>query len=177
MVNPKNLIVGILVVSIIFLAGCATDQGSAPGITGRVVSEFENRVVVTVNGNEITQEDVTFLKEAFSEQGQELSREDVVEQLVRQRLVLGVARDRGYFPTSEEAEAELQSQLSQQGLTLSRYKERIESQGLAYEGHLNEVKEDIAIHNFLSAYLEENTPEQLNSLINRLREEALILYR
>lgn len=176
MVNLRNLIVGILVVSVIFLTGCTTDQGSTP-LTGRVTSEFENNVVATVNGDEITQEDVSFLKEAFLEQGQELSEEDILEQLVRQRLVLGVARDRGYFPTSEQAEAELQSQLSQQGLTLSRYRERVESQGLSYEGHLNEIKEDIAIQNFLTAYLDENTPEQLNSLINRLEEEALILYR
>ena len=159
MANLKNVVIGIMVVSVLFLAGCATDQGGAPGITGRVVSDVDNRVVATVNGEEIMQEDVTFLKEALLEQGQELSEENIVEQLIMQKLILGEARNRGYVPTTEEAEAELESQLSLQGMTLDRYRERIESQGVSYEGHIEEVKQDIAVNNFVASYLERNRPD------------------
>ncbi len=117
--------------------------------------DFEVEVLATVNGEEITQEDVTMLQQSYMQQGQQLSEEDALEQLIDQKVLIQNALQDEYIPTDDEAESELKTLLQQQGMTLEDYKQQLQQMGQTYEEALQSFKESIAFENYLEAALEE----------------------
>ena len=169
MENKKNILAGLFVLIILVITGCSTEHQTESGITGNVVLDFEDEVVAVVNGNEILSSEVDLMKQSFARQGQIISNPEVIEQIINQKLVLGVAQEKGFFPSVEDAESEIETQLMQQGMTIEDYKTQIEIQGLSYSKQIEAIRGDIAIHSYLNAII-------ANSDIQVTEEEVLEFY-
>ncbi|MGM5488480.1 MAG: hypothetical protein ACQESG_06015 [Nanobdellota archaeon] len=115
--------------------------------------EITGSVVATVNGKEILQEEVQQTQQMFMQQGQQVSEEQVLNQLIDQMLLAEQAQE--YMPSTEETEQTIEAQLQQQGMTIDDYKQQVEAQGIAYEDQLEQLKQDLAIQNYLQKQLED----------------------
>ena len=162
--SNKILTIGIfivLVLSLSFFAGC-TEQEKNTDTNDNPDSPTTGSVVATVNGEEITSDEVTdFVQQ---QQGQ-ISEENALEQLIIQTLLSQKAAQNGYNLTDEEVETELQNQLAGQNQTLQEYKQYLQQQGYTYEEILQNYKEQLTRQNYLDDAIE-------NQGINVTDEEA-----
>ncbi len=152
MYKPKKILIGIsviLTISLVIFAGC-TEQSQ----DDKSNSDISGTVVATVNGEKITSEEVTSMQQAYEQQGQQISEEDALEQLINQEILSQKAQQEGFNLTDEEAEAEIEALLGQQGMTLKEYKDQLEQQGTSYEEQLQNFKEQLAIQNYQDEALE-----------------------
>ena len=182
MVSMKYIIMGVLVLAIAFMAGCNTEQTSqdvlpaqnqetTPGQQEGVETSPTDKdntqdetsqekitsttgVLATVNGEEITSNQVMAIQQGSMQQGQQVSEEDAVEQAIEEKLLKQEAKEEGYSFTNEEAEAEIEKQLTQQNATLEDYKNQLETQGVSYDKQLESLKENLAVQKYLQAKFE-----------------------
>jgi len=150
--KPKKILIGlsvILTISLMIFAGC-TEQSQ----DNESNSNTSGTVVATVNGEKITSEEVTSMQQAYEQQGQQISEEDALEQLINQEILSQKAQQEGFNLTDEEAEAEIEALLGQQGMTLKEYKDQLEQQGMSYEEQLQNFKEQLVIQNYQDEALE-----------------------
>lgn len=121
--------------------------------------EIPANVVAMVNGEEILLEDVTNMQDLYMQQGQQISEEQALEQLIDEELLDQQALQDKYIPTTEEAENQMEAILQQQGMTLEDYKQQLQQQGMNYEEVLQDYKNDLALDNYLEDALEEGQLE------------------
>ncbi len=143
------------------------------GCTDNDVEELN--VVATVNGETITLEEVEELQQQYEQFGQQLSKEDAIEELIDQKILLQHALQDEYMPNTEEAEDEMEAILQQQGMTLEVYKQQLEQQGISYEEVLQDYKKGLAQQNYLDDALEEKhfpSNETAEEEIETMLEEA-----
>ena len=142
MIHSKKVLFGISVIFSIMLlfAGC-TDQQSQDG-NSNVVDDTSNPVVVSVNGENITSNEVT----NYSSENQ-MSYSDALDQLIEQKILYQQAKKQGYNVTRDEAEATLLGLLLEQNQTLDTYKQYLQSQGISYEKHLRDYQKQLALWN------------------------------
>ena len=182
MFSTKKILVSILVLFFISVAGCnSTDQQTqrnndeqymedamTPGITAKVVA--------TVDGEEITSQEITRLQQSLAQQGQEISKEDAIEQLINQEVLSQESRQPEFIPSDEEAEQQIRAQLRQQGATLEQFKQQLQQQGIAYEEQLDDVKSQIAIQNYVDHTFEDKefnvTEEEARALYERYKQQS-----
>jgi hypothetical protein len=117
---------------------------------------FEGEVAATVNDKEILQEDVLLFQQSLEQQGQQVSEQEALEQLINQEVLYQEVNAQGYDVTDEEAESEIENQLAQQGMSLDEYKEQLESQEISYEEQLNSIKEQLNIQNYIGSQISED---------------------
>ncbi|MFO7710904.1 MAG: SurA N-terminal domain-containing protein [Candidatus Woesearchaeota archaeon] len=117
--------------------------------------ELTGNVVATVNGEEITSEEVSAIQQTFMQQGQQVSEEQALEQVISQKLLAQEAQE--HMPTNEEAESAIEMQLQQQNATLEQYKQQVQAQGMSYEEQLQRIREDLAIQTYLEANMDNFT--------------------
>ncbi len=86
--------------------------------------------------------------------------EQLKEQIAVQDYLEITLEKEEFNVTDEEAEAELETMLQQQGQTLEEFKEQLEQQGMSYEDQLQSYKQQMA----------------QQKLIQQLREDAEIIY-
>ncbi len=166
MVKLKNMMVVFLVLSVILIAGCSTsenddgqdvndfipdDSGATDTPTGLVTGD----VVAVVNDEEIKSEEVIEVQQTFMAQGQEVSEDEALEQVIIQKVLEQKVREEDLSVSTEEAEAMIEQQLSMQGATLEDYKEQIESQGVSYDDEIENVKNQMAIQMYLDTQMED----------------------
>ncbi|MDD5086321.1 MAG: SurA N-terminal domain-containing protein [Candidatus Nanoarchaeia archaeon] len=166
MVNIKNIIGIVLMLSVIIISGCSAPETEEnmqdyddiiPDETDNEDTPVEpktSEVVAVVNGEEIESEEVTAVQQLFSMQGQQVSEEEALEQVINQKVLEQKVQEEGVTVTTEEAESAIEQQLAMQGATLDDYKQQIESQGISYEAELENIKNQIAIQNYLETQLE-----------------------
>jgi multidrug efflux pump subunit AcrA (membrane-fusion protein) len=167
MANLKNIIGIFLVLSVILLAGCSTSEQEdntqdynndfVPDnndIDNIPTEPITGNVVATVNDEEITSEDVAAVQQLLLQQGQQISEDDALEQVINQKVLEQKVQQENIVVTNEEAESVIKQQLAMQGATLDDYKQQIESMGVSYEAELESIKNQIAVQNYLEGQLE-----------------------
>jgi parvulin-like peptidyl-prolyl isomerase len=165
--NKKQIIVGtiasliIISVALFFLYDNPFNQNTNSTSTGNVVA--------IVNGEEINSSEIDLIEQYYLQQGQEISRQDILQELIVQELFLQKAKEKNYEISTEEIESMIQTQLQQQNLTLQDYKNQLETQGLSYEEEIKNIKEQLAVQEYLS---NEITEESLKVT----EDEALRIY-
>jgi hypothetical protein len=141
--NGAILVLAVLVVGsfIIFSGG---DNNS--NLTGNVIA--------TVNGEKITSEEVEAIQQLFVQQGQQISEEDALEQVINQELISQEMKKGDYSISTEEAESIIKEQIAMQGASLEDYKQQLSQQGISYEEQLDSIKEELAVQKYLETQLE-----------------------
>jgi parvulin-like peptidyl-prolyl isomerase len=117
-------------------------------------SNLSGNVIATVNGEEITTSEVSAIQQSFIQQGQQISEEDALEQVINQKLISQEVEAGDYYVSTEEAESTIEQQLSMQGASLEDYKQQISQQGIVYEEQLDSIKEELAVQKYLETQLE-----------------------
>jgi len=170
MANLKNIIAIFLVVSVILLAGCSTSEQEDKtqdytsefipdntGVDNIPTEPITGNVVATVNDEEIKSEDVAAVQQSLLQQGQQISEDDALEQVINQKVLEQKVQQENIVVTTEEAEFVIEQQLAMQGATLDDYKQQVESMGFSYEAELENIKNQLATQQFLESQLEGQT--------------------
>lgn len=119
-----------------------------------------NDVVAVVNGAEITRTEVAAMRtRLFQTQGIWLEPEQVLEQLIIERLLYRQAEEAGHVPTVEATERELLVRLALMGLIRDDLEETLEQQGLSYEEYLQRFQRDLAIDAYMAEAIEVSEEE------------------
>lgn len=140
------------VVLILVLAG-----GEAPDNNDVIPG---NGIAAVVNGSEITAAEVAAMRtRLYQTQGTWLELEQVLEQLIIERLLYGEAEQAGHVPTVEATERELLVRLALMGLIRDDLEETLEWQGLSYEEYLQRFQRDLAIDAYMSEAIEVSEEE------------------
>ena len=144
----------ILIISLLMFAGCTDQSQDDADADNNSNSNISGTVVATVNGEEITSDEVSYIQQSYEQQGQQISEEDALEQLINQEILFQKAQQEGFNLTDEETEAEIEKLLGQQGMTLEDYKDQLEQQGISYEENLQKFKEQFIIEEYQNKALE-----------------------
>lgn len=147
-ISKKNFYVGtsiVLAVALLIVASLVVNLGG---------SSDSSAVIATVNGENIMQGEVEQIKQAAAQQGQQLDNESALEQVINQRLILQEAQNSGYVVSVEEAESDIEMQLSQQGRTLEDVKSELSTQGESYDEVIKNYAEQLSIQNYIDAEVE-----------------------
>jgi parvulin-like peptidyl-prolyl isomerase len=166
MKTSKKIPICILLIFAIFFAvfaGC-TDQNQDNSTLDN--SDISENIAATVNGEEITTEEVNLL---VQQQQGVISESYALERLIEQKILIQQARKEGYMPTNEEAENQLIIQISEQNQTLDEYKQYIERQGDSYDEKLESYKDQIA----LQKYLEDAVNQEKYDITDKEAEQDL----
>lgn len=158
-------IVAAAVLTVVLVRATATPPGNytAPG----------SEVIATVNGEEITAEEVASVQLAMFQYDDEwLDLEEVLEQLISQKLILREAELAGYSSTIEEAEMDLLLQLADMGIPVELFHAMLEEDGLSYDEFLEYRRVRLAIVTFLDDAVEvpEVTEEEVMQAYEAYKE-------
>ncbi|WP_270180012.1 SurA N-terminal domain-containing protein [Alkalihalobacillus sp. CinArs1] len=167
-----------------------TEQKSAEGKEGSEQSQpevdkvEEDKVIATVNGEEIKSEDFNALytqnQMQYHQMGQEVSEEQltklkkqVAESMVGQELILQAANEKGYEASEKQVEEELASLKEQYG-DEKKFEAALKESGMT----LDELKKEIAKNVQYSAYVdkeikvEEVTEEEMKQYYEQAKEQG-----
>ncbi|MFP4402113.1 MAG: hypothetical protein ACLFPL_02680 [Candidatus Nanoarchaeia archaeon] len=171
--NPQILFtiigVGIVIIIAVFLIAMNIDFLSSKNdqtamndespLSSQNNESSGNEVVASVNGEEITAQEVSQIQQQLSTQGQQVSQEQAVQQLVTNTILLQQTQNDVEAVTNEEAEAELEQLLSEQGFTTQDLRNDLEQQGISYEQTLQDFKQRIVIDRFLEENIDTSSVE------------------
>ena len=132
------------------------------------IPEGGDEVLATVNGEEITQDDVVEIIEMVSQQGMQVDEEQALEEAVAITALSQRAEEEGFTVTQAEAEEEIENML---GMSPQEFQQIMEQQGLSYEDEMERLKQDIAIQNFLEDAMSDEVPEVSDEEIEQHYEE------
>jgi parvulin-like peptidyl-prolyl isomerase len=136
------IVVGLLAAGWFFLPGEEpVDESLNPLSGGETVAE--------VNGEKISSSEVAVTKKMIEDQGQEISEENVIEQIINRKLLTQEVAKKEYSFTDKEAESALEKELSAQNISLEEYKQQLEEQGITYQEQLARIKEELGIQKYL----------------------------
>jgi parvulin-like peptidyl-prolyl isomerase len=133
MAKIKNIIGVVFILSVILVSGCSSQKQPVEQHEQQIIPDDKDTlidVVATVNGEEITSGEVEEVQQMFAMQGQQVSEEDALEQVIDQKVLSQHAQEGEYAVTDQEAESMIESQLVQQNATLDQYKQQLEMQGI-----------------------------------------------
>jgi hypothetical protein len=142
-------IFGVLILVILLVGGFMFFSGDKA-----VVLEDDGVVVAIVNGEEVMLEEVEDVRQMFLDQGQNISLEVLVEQVINQKLILQEVLKGDYIISDEEAESIIEDKLSLQNVSLEDYKEKISAEGVSYEEWLDSFKQELATQEYLKNQFE-----------------------
>jgi hypothetical protein len=176
----KKIILIFTVLSLILMTGCNTLESEENPKENETVNnslivddmpleQVSGKVIAVVNGKDITSDEVLEIQQLFLQQGQQVSKEDALEQAINQEILLQKVQDEKFVVSNQEAEASIEEQLAMQGATLEQYKQQLEMQGVSYEEILDDLKLQIATQQYLEH-------EFKNETFNVSDEEALTFY-
>lgn len=145
----------------------------------------ENTIVAEVNGEEILLGEVQEAQAVIQAQsGQMVQESALLDQLVTKELLLQEADDRGVSVTRQEAQSSLEQQITQNGMTIDQFKQRLQSQDSTYDETLALYQDQITIDALLQEEIastevtvsdsEAQTffDENIDSIKNQLGEDA-----
>lgn len=139
----KQLIIGSMLIMSFAIVGCAANNTQET--TETTTAQWE--VLATVNGQAITSAEVSTMQELFAQQGQQVSEQDALEQVINQ-----IVLTQQVTPLSvAETESMIEEQLSLQGLSLDDYKGQIETMGMSYEAELENAREGFAVQAYVES--------------------------
>jgi foldase protein PrsA len=101
--------------------------------TSLVNHKTDSNVLVLVNGEQITQDQLDAQWDALPVQTKtQLTKEELLDEIVREQLLLQRAEELGITATQEEVNEFITSQLGQTGATIDQFKEVLTAQGVDY---------------------------------------------
>ncbi len=169
--KTKKIIIGVLAAVVLLIGGWFAFFRNQAEKSSLVKGE----VVAKVNGEKITSDEVTSVQEMFNQQGQQISDEEALDQIINQKLIVQKAKKEGYTVSAEEAEKVIEEQLAMQEMNLDEFKDKIADQGLSYEEQLEYMKEELAIQNYLENEIGEEvlevSDEETDEFYQRYQEE------
>lgn len=115
----------------------------------------DTKVLVIVNGDEITEEDVAMVQlQMFHWDRRWVEADEVLEQLIAERLLFREAERKGYVPTMIETEVEVESRLMETGMPVEVFAAILEEEGFSYSDFLEHMQVQLAISNYIHATVE-----------------------
>lgn len=159
--ETKKLILGVSasVLVIVVVVGFLVWQNRRGQNSADMGAEKTGGVVARVNGEEINSAEIVAAQEQIGQQGQEISEENALEQIINQKIISQKVESEGYSVSTEEAEATIKDQLSAQGMSLEEYKQQVEQQGVSYEEQIQQIREELAIQKYLTDNIDEEATE------------------
>ncbi len=172
MTKIKHMLTIFFVVALVVIAGCSSQEPMETEYeTGTDMGDFETdiiideqpaatgNVVAVVNGEEITETDISQASQSFQ---QEVSREQLIELVINQKLL----EQQVELLSMQEAQALFEAELAMQGATLEDYQAQVEMMGLNYEEHMQDIQLSISIQNYLenNIEIEEVTAQEVQEL-------------
>lgn len=147
-----------VVFSLMLLAtACSGTPDQEQGVETRDLNtstqETSEKVLATVNGEEVTSQDVAPIQQTLAQQGQNISKKQALEQTINQVLLEQKVQEKNITVTDKEAEAAIKEQLEQQGMKLEQYKQQMKAQGMAFDTQLESMKSQIATQKYLDTAL------------------------
>ena len=168
------VIAGIIIISVIVIEGAIllSDQPSNESADNNDQTTLVNNTIIaaTVNGVDITYNQVVAYQQSIAQQGQNISEKQALEELIDQEVLIEAAQQEQYIPSEQEAEQELIALLAEQNVTLDAYKQQLQSQGVSYEHLMQKYILQLTIDNYLDEVLYKN-------LTNISQEEAYNYYQ
>ncbi len=157
--KTKKLIIGVSAIALLLVVGGIVLLKQQIADSTNVNIGKTGDVVAKVNGEEIKSTEVGTVQEMFSQQDQEISEKNALEQVINKKIILQEIQNKGYSVSTEEAETTIKEQLSAQGLSLDEYKQQVEQQGVSYEEQLQNISQDLAIQKYLTEAIGEEAVE------------------
>ena len=118
-------------------------------------TEPVDRVVATLDGEEITESDVAEAQVViFWAYNRYSGRHEALEHLIAERLLYREAEREGYSPTEDETWQELILSIALRGVTLEELEDRLEWENLSLEEYLEHFRRMLAINTFLEDTVE-----------------------
>ena len=151
--KKHGIMFGVVLLSFI-IAGCSSNTDQDPAASDNNTQEITEETAVvqweilaTVNGQAITSAEVATMQELFAQQGQQISSDDALEQVINQIILT-----QQVTPLSTtETESMIEAQLSLQGVTLDDYREQIEAQGMSYDAEIENAREGFAVQTYVES--------------------------
>lgn len=173
--SKKNVVAGVGALAVIIVAamllfnftGMLNGERASGVSSDNETAQLEGDVVATVNGEAITSSEVNRIRQQITMTGQNVTREQMLEQLVDHEILKQQAEKEGYEVSVEEAEQRLESQLGQ-GMKLEDLKQRVKQQGASWENQIEIYQEQFALRD----YIEETVTNQ----IGQVTEEEIQQY-
>lgn len=144
----KNLVIGVIAVLLLISVGIYF-------LNNTINEKPSENAVASVNGEEITSDEVNVIQQSLLQQGQEISEEEALEQAINQEILSQEVQQKEITVTNEETESMIESQLAMQNMTLEDYKQQIEMRGASYDDEIENTKEQIATQNYLENELKD----------------------
>lgn len=147
MLNVKNTIFIFLLMFLV--VGCATQEPVMEEDLNNEQQAEENlelpEVVASVNGDQITSDEVFMLSNEMQMYGMEPTLDELVEQLISQRLLMQTVNELDYQFTTDDVE----NYFVDMGVELDEIKTEVENQGLIYEEFLVDYIDELKFTQFL----------------------------
>ena len=152
--NSKQIIKWIFVIiaisSLLICAGCTEQAEDDTQADDEPDENTTATVAALVNGEEILMQDVTSLQQSYVQQGQQISEEEALEQVINQEVLTQHALQEKFLPTDNEIEDEIEVTLQQYNMTQEELEQQLAQSGMTYEDYFQSVKENLARQNSLS---------------------------
>lgn len=161
--------VAVLATVLILVTAGAPDDDEMPG----------DAVLATVNGEEITADEVSRLQQRLLRWDEIVLEDDeALEQLIVDSVLYQEAERRGYHPTLQETEREVRTALFDMGISVEELHARLAEEGLSYMEYLEERRVQLAIAQFVDDAVEvpEITEEEAMEYYQGYRELFKQLY-
>lgn len=160
-------IVGIIVIVLVFIFMLAmTNSGTSEelpnGINENIGTQIPleeesitdesidlDEVLLTINGQDITAEEVAIVQFQLQQQGIQATQKQAVEQIIVNTVLIQKVEEEGITVSSEQAEEELIQMLETQGFSLEDLQQDLAAQGISYEATLEDFKERVAVNMLL----------------------------
>ena len=137
--------VAVLATVLVLVTAGPPDDDAEPG----------NAVLATVNGDEITAEEVARVQQRMLRwDNVVVEKEEVLEQLIVERLLYREAIREGYEPTLQETEREVRMSMADTGMQVEELHARLAEEGLSYMEYLEERRVQLAIVRFVDDAVE-----------------------
>lgn len=165
----KTVVLALLVVVLAF-AGCAQQadqpQPDAP-------PQQQTGVAATVNGEEISTQEVQALQAELAQQAQtEVSEQQALEVAIQQVLLSQEAQRQGIQATREDVEALFEEQMQLQGQSLDDLKEQL---GPEYDQFVESYQQQLTIQELINSQQAPAIPdEQVRAFYDENTEEFIV---
>lgn len=124
------------------------------GVMALSIYNQNSDILATVNGEEITSQEVLDFQQEYALQGQQVSEQEAVDQLINKEVLSQKATQEGFFMEEAEFMKAMEEQLALQGSTLEDYKQQLVSQGISFEERSLEIKEQLAINSYIDSKID-----------------------
>jgi peptidyl-prolyl cis-trans isomerase SurA len=172
LINIKRKLSAVLILMLlttIAFSGCTETENNDVNDNG----ELSENVVATVNGEGITSDDVEATQQSYVQQGQQISEEEALEQLIDQEVLSQYSLQEEFMPSDTEVEGEINTNLEQYNMTQEELEQQLAQSGMTYEEYFQSVKEGLAMQNCLSKAVDEynvsdeDAEQQINMILQQ----------